>query len=223
MSLTSALDKIIAELPDAEDGESVAPDLAPPAPQNNLLAAFGWPDRYLAPEETLSGGEWLSSIALAHPVVEAGGILILHGKRGAGKTRMAAELARSKRFPNDQRSDHHQTRSAVYRTAMRFFLSVRATFKKGSKVSEMEVIDQLIAPGLLVLDELQERGETAFEDRLLTHLIDARYGARRSTILIANLTKEQLGPTLGPSIVDRASENGKRIDFTWDSYRRATR
>jgi DNA replication protein DnaC len=52
-------------------------------------------------------------------------------------------------------------------------------------------------------------------------LIDARYGAKRPTILIANLSKDELGKSLGPSIVDRASENGRRIDFTWNSYRRA--
>ena len=70
---------------------------------------------------------------------------------------------------------------------------------------------------------MQERGETAFENRLLTHLIDARYGAMRPTIIIANLTAKELGETLGPSIVDRVFEDGKRIDFTWDSYRRAGR
>jgi DNA replication protein DnaC len=85
----------------------------------------------------------------------------------------------------------------------------------------LEIIDRMTEPGLLVIDELQERGETAFEDRLLTHLIDARYGAKRPTILIANLSKDELGKSLGPSIVDRASENGRRIDFTWNSYRRA--
>jgi DNA replication protein DnaC len=154
-------------------------------------------------------------------VIEDGGILILHGKRGTGKTQMAAEIARSKRFPFDAVNGPERKRSAHYQTAMRFFLTVRATFKKGSTKTELEIIDQMTAPGLLIIDEFQERGETPFEDRLITHLIDARYGACRPTILIANLTKEELGKALGPSIVDRASENGRRIDFTWNSYRRA--
>ena len=143
---------------------------------------------------------------------------------------MAAEIARSGRFPYDRTAGAKLTggpvepkRTAVYRTAMGFFLDVRATYKKDSKETERDVIAELTRPGLLVIDELQERGETAFEDRLLTHLIDARYGAMRPTIIIANLTAKELGETLGPSIVDRVFEDGKRIDFTWDSYRRAGR
>lgn len=229
MSLTPEIDRLLAELPEAHeaDAQPEAPAMVP----NRLLSAFGWPDRYLEPLDSPEGGEWLAGLALSHPIIEGGGILILHGKRGTGKTQMAAELARAKRFPVDAGAkaepkwpDHYRPdakRSAHYQTAMRFFLTVRATFKKNSDKTELEIIDRMTEPGLLVIDELQERGETAFEDRLLTHLIDARYGARRPTILIANLTKEQLGPALGPSIIDRASENGKRIDFTWSSYRRA--
>ena len=109
--------------------------------------------------------------------------------------------------------------SSRYRTAMRFFLEVRATFRKNSESSEMEVIDELAKSDLLILDEIQERGETPFEDRLLTHVIDARYAAMKPTILIANLSKSDLAESLGKSIVDRARENGKSIEFTWPSYR----
>jgi len=220
MSITPEIDRLLAELPEADETEQDTPPETPAMAPNRLLSAFGWPDRYLEPLENLQGGEWLAGIALSAPIIEQGGILILHGKRGTGKTQMAAEIARSKRFPFDAANGPERKRSAHYQTAMRFFLTVRATFKKGSDKTELEIIDRMTEPGLLVIDELQERGETAFEDRLLTHLIDARYGAKRPTILIANLTKEQLGPALGPSIVDRASENGRRIDFTWNSYRR---
>jgi DNA replication protein DnaC len=221
MSLTPEIDRLLAELPEADESDEQSPPESPAMASNRLLSAFGWPDRYLEPLENPQGGEWLAGFALAAPVIEKGGILILHGKRGTGKTQMAAEIARSKRFPFDAVTGLEWKRSAHYQTAMRFFLTVRATFKKGSDKTELEIIDRMTEPGLLVIDELQERGETAFEDRLLTHLIDARYGAKRPTILIANLSKDELGKSLGPSIVDRASENGRRIDFTWNSYRRA--
>ena len=195
-----------------------------------ILAAHGWPDRYTGELDEPEGGAWKSNFDLLSPVIERGGIGLLHGKRGAGKTRMAAEIARSGRFPHDRTAGAKLTggpvepkRTAVYRTAMSFFLDVRATYKKDSKETERDVIAELTRPGLLVIDELQERGETAFENRLLTHLIDARYGAMRPTIIIANLTAKELGDTLGPSIVDRVFEDGKRIDFTWDSYRMAGR
>jgi DNA replication protein DnaC len=220
MSITPEIDRLLAELPEADETDQDAPPESPGMAPNRLLSAFGWPDRYLEPLDNPQGGEWLAGIALSAPVIEQSGILILHGKRGTGKTQMAAEIARAKRFPLDAGTKADPKRSAHYQTAMRFFLTVRATFKKGSDKTELEIIDRMTEPGLLVIDELQERGETAFEDRLLTHLIDARYGAKRPTILIANLTKDELGKSLGPSIVDRIRENGRCIDFTWNSYRR---
>jgi SpoVK/Ycf46/Vps4 family AAA+-type ATPase len=167
----------------------------------------GWPEKYLEAVKTPPHGkEWLMAQESARERVRMNGIVVLYGKRGGGKTRMAAELA-------------FMVGSSQYRTAMRFFLEVRSTFRKGSERSEMEVIDELAKADLLILDEIQERGETAFEDRLLTHVIDARYSAMKPTILIANLAKSDLAESLGKSIVDRARENGKSIEFNWPSYR----
>ncbi|WP_193211441.1 ATP-binding protein [Luteolibacter marinus] len=225
---TERLEAMIAATPEEEVAAPISE--RPRRSWYAIHAAHGWPDRYTGDLDDPHGGEWRAAYAVLSPVIERGGIGLLHGKRGAGKTRMAAEIARSGRFPRDRTAGVkltggpiEKTRTAVYRTAMSFFLDVRATYKKDSPVSERDVIEDLKRPGLLVIDELQERGETAFENRLLTHLIDARYGAMRPTIIIANLTAKELGETLGPSIVDRVFEDGKRIDFTWESYRRAGR
>jgi DNA replication protein DnaC len=167
----------------------------------------GWPAKYLAAVKVAPHGQpWLDALEVATDRVRRKGIVVLYGKRGNGKTRMAAELSLL-------------GGSSCYRTAMRFFLEVRSSFRKDSTRSEMDILDELTQPALLVLDEIQERGETAFEDRLLTHIIDARYAAMRPTVLIANLTKAELTDSLGPSIVDRARENGKSIEFNWESYR----
>lgn len=205
---------------------AAAPESVPPTPeeieaakieaQRKALAArvfraigprTGWPARYLeAVSAPPHGSQWLAAMEVAEETVRKNGIAVFYGLRGTGKTRMAAELSV---IAGDSR----------YRTAMRFFLDVRATFRRDSELSEKDVLDDLTETPLLVLDEIQERGETSFEDRLLTHLIDARYGAMRPTIMIANLTKKELASTLGPSIVSRAQENGKSIEFIWDSYR----
>jgi hypothetical protein len=172
-----------------------------------LGSRTGWPVKYLEAVKSPPHGEhWLSAFEIAKERVKLKGIVVLYGKRGGGKTRMAAELA-------------VMVGGSRYRTAMRFFLEVRATFRKGSERSEMDVIDELALADLLILDEIQERGETPFEDRLLTHVIDARYAANKPTVLIANLTKPELSQALGASIVDRAKENGKSIEFNWPSYR----
>lgn len=167
----------------------------------------GWPAKTAQDIQTPANGhEWQAAYHIAKATIENKGIAVFYGKRGTGKTRMAGELAM-------------HVGSSRYRTAMRFFLEVRATYRKDSKTTEMEIIDTLANADLLILDEIQERGETDFENRLLTHLIDARYAMRKPTILIANLTKQELAKSLGSSIVDRARENGKSIEFSWDSYR----
>ena len=167
----------------------------------------GWPSKWRDAIETEpTGDEWHAAFVQAATTIESNGILILSGKRGPGKTRMAAELALYQK-------------NSRYRTAMRFFLEIRESFRKDSAVSELETIKSLTRTELLVLDELQERGDTAFEDRLLTHLIDARYAENKPTILIANLTRKELTASLGASIVSRIHENGDIIECGWASFR----
>ena len=171
----------------------------------------GWGNKWMHEIQSAPTGEpWHKAFIAAAKIIESNGILILHGNRGPGKTRMAAELA-------------VYQRNTRYTTAMRFFLEIRASFRAGSESSELEIISSLIATDLLIIDELQERGDTSFEDRLLTHLIDARYAAQRPTILIANLTKPELSKSLGPSIVSRLHENGAAIDCYWASFRSQSR
>lgn len=212
----SKLDEMIANAPDEvpqTPEEIAAAELAANLKQRDVKAwralgsRTGWPAKYLDAVKTPPWGqEWLVAFEAASERVKMNGIVVLYGKRGGGKTRMAAELA-------------HMVGGSQYRTAMRFFLEVRSTFRKNSERSEMEIIDELTGADLLILDEIQERGETPFEDRLLTHVIDARYSAMRPTVLIANLAKNDLAESLGKSIVDRARENGKSIEFNWPSYR----
>ena len=214
----SKLDEMIANAPDEvpqTPEEIAAAEVAANLKQRDAKAwralgsRTGWPAKYLDAVKTPPWGqEWLVAFEAASERVRMNGIVVLYGKRGGGKTRMAAELA-------------HMVGGSQYRTAMRFFLEVRSTFRKNSERSEMEIIDELTGADLLILDEIQERGETPFEDRLLTHVIDARYSAVKPTILIANLAKSDLAESLGKSIVDRARENGKSIEFNWHSYRSA--
>ena len=174
---------------------------------SSLGEKTGWPSKWA--EAVLTephGQQWRDSIRKAQTVIEKNGILILHGKRGCGKTRMAADIALC-------------VGQSRYRTAMGFFLEIRASFKN-PKLSEMDIISSLVHTDLMVIDELQERGDTPFEDRLLTHLIDARYAEQKPTILIANLTKSEISKSLGSSVVDRIRENGMAIEFTWDSFRK---
>jgi DNA replication protein DnaC len=72
---------------------------------------------------------------------------------------------------------------------------------------------------LLVIDELQERGESDFENHKQTHIVDARYSRELPTILIANYTREEFAASVSPSILDRIRENGIGVFFDWPSFR----
>lgn len=200
-------------------------DKAPDGPPRDFLGESlkicpinvrdGWDERYQE-EVELRGAEWISTFEDAKLTVAAGGIALFLGGRGTGKTRMAAEIARSGFFPTDrgQWNGNRMTvgKTALYRRSLDVFLKLRGADAAGQ-------IETLSHSGLLVLDEFQERGETAFEDRMMTTIIDRRYAASKPTIIIANLSREEAKKQLSPSVIDRMRENGKGFNFDWNSYR----
>ena len=182
-----------------------------------------FPARYDGLPEPL-GAEWWSCSKAVYKLLRNGGIVALYGERGPGKTRMAYELAHEGGFPSplvDPGNElTRQRRPAIYRTAMGIFLELRSTFQRGSDKTELEVIDRLSGAVFLVIDELQERGETRFEDQKLTMIIDARYQAGRPTLLIGNFkTAGELAASISPSIISRIQENGGAIHCDWPSFR----
>jgi DNA replication protein DnaC len=143
----------------------------------------------------------------------------MYGTNGTGKTRMAYEVAK-KCTPKDSYfatggmgwNCGKKDRPAIYTTAVDLFMEIRDTFRPDSEQSEMAVVKKYTEAGLLVLDEFQERGETPFEDRKITSIIDARYQNERPTILISNYSRA--------AVLDRIRENGVGLHFNWTSYRK---
>lgn len=190
----------------------------------NLLKGF--PKRYEnAPPAT--GDDWQSHYRQGLATVDSGGIVVMYGAHGTGKTRMAWEIAR-KCTPQDAHfavggigwNAARKERPAIYTTAVGLFLEIRDTFRADSEFSEMQVVKKYTDAGLLVIDEVQERGETDFENKKLTTIIDARYAYERPTILITNYSREKLAATLSPAVLDRIRENGCGLHFDWTSFRK---
>jgi DNA replication protein DnaC len=102
-------------------------------------------------------------------------------------------------------------------TAYTLFGSLREAM--ATTGGEMPLIRDLSAVGLLVIDEIQERADTQFEDRTLTNLIDARYYGMRPTILIGNLRPSEFAARIGSSIASRIRETGGVIEFNGPSFR----
>ena len=162
---------------------------------------------------------WLGVASAVAKSLSNGGIVFLHGGKGAGKTFMATDIAKHASFPNSSYSDNTR-RPAIYKTAMRIFLEIRATFRRESEISELELMDSLADASLLVIDEIQERGETLFEDQKLTAIIDARYMHRRPTLIIGNYdSPEDFASSVSPSILSRMQECGGAIHCNWPSFR----
>ena len=150
----------------------------------------------------------------------AGAIVVLFGSRGSGKTQIACELMRRRlmqrwRMPREQREKFPCPR---YVHVMDFFLSIRRAYSEEG-VSETEQIQAMTKPSLLVIDEIHERGETEWEDRMLRHVIDKRYGAKLDTVLIGNKDGETLMKSMGLSVASRIDECGDFIECMGVNWR----
>lgn len=148
--------------------------------------------------------------------VGSGTLLALLGNRGTGKTQsaVAAMLHAAK-----------AERSCLYTKAMEIFLDIRATYIRATDsrpvATELDALKKYLDPRLLVIDEIQQRGESDFENRILAFVIDKRYDAMSDTLLVGNLTPEKMTESLDPSIVDRLQETGGVVEFVWQSFRKA--
>lgn len=142
-----------------------------------------------------------------------GGFLVMLGRCGTGKNMLAAiagqELMR-------------QGFSCLHTSVMKLVRRVKDSWRTREGTEE-EVIRSFTVPDLLIVDEVGVQFESATEQLILTEIINDRYEALRSTILISNLTIKQLAEVIGERAVDRFYEgNSRLLAFTWQSYRRAS-
>ncbi len=182
--------------------------------REGLRRAAELPVRHMTRNESLDrSGPWLEVYERILGQVGSGFLFTLIGGRGTGKTQLAVELALRA---------IDQNRTARYTTALEMFFATRAGFKDGK--TELAGLRQFMAPSFLIVDEVCDRGDTAFEDRILTLLIDRRYRDMKDTILCANEMDDgtdwsPLRQSLGRSIVSRMAETGEVVRCEWSSFR----
>lgn len=140
----------------------------------------------------------------------SGFLIAASGTQGTGKTQLGSALifaATDKLIPSR------------YALAMDFFIALKETFDAGSKRSESSVINEFVKPKLLVLDELDERSESKWENRLLFHMINQRYNNMSDTLLISRRSQTDFLASLDPSIQSRIQETGVSFHCGWKSFR----
>lgn len=185
--------------------------LATKAPLRHLYALDGC--------EAKACQKWRDALEQMRTAISIGEVdlMALLGNRGNGKTllavRLMADMVKGNTGPTAK------DRAVRYFKAADLFRYMRDVVRKGT--SEEEAIEMLANLDLLVIDEAHERGETDFENRTLTGIIDHRYDRMKPTILIANQTKADFGASMGPSIVSRMQETGFVIECDWPSVRQA--
>jgi len=137
--------------------------------------------------------------------------LLMCGKPGTGKSHLSAAMAIEVT---------KQGRSAVYTSVLKAIRSIKDTYRKDSLISEQQAINAFIAPDLLIIDEVGVQFGSDTEKMYLFEILNGRYESQKPTVVITNLSPQEVTKFLGERIVDRLIEGGGgTLVFDWDSYR----
>lgn len=147
----------------------------------------------------------------ADGVVSRGGIAVLLGNRGCGKTQVAVCIMCN--------ALAGWLRTVRYTTACEMFGEIKNSYGGGDTQA---VMDRLTKPYLLVIDDCHERSDTAHEDHLLMQIMDRRYRHQRGTLLISNQKRDAFAKSMGPGITSRIWEHGVVIELPEHDFRRSS-
>jgi DNA replication protein DnaC len=144
--------------------------------------------------------------------LKLGTSLILCGKTGTGKTHLSCAIA--------NQIIQQSGNPVVFLSVMRAIRTVKETYSKSSKLTEQQAINNLSRPDLLILDEVGVQFGSDAEKIILFEIINERYQNMKPTILISNLSPEEITDFIGDRVADRMRENGGTVlKFEWESNR----
>ena len=134
--------------------------------------------------------------------------MILIGKTGTGKNHLAAAIIH----------EAVDSYTCLFIEAIKLIRTIKESWKSEG-LTESQVLKQFLIPDILVIDEIGVLFGSDTERLYLTELINDRYSHCKPTILIANLSIQELKTAIGDRAVDRFRENGRVVIFDWNSWR----
>lgn len=144
--------------------------------------------------------------------MKAGTGLVMVGSCGTGKNHLAVSMAKAV-------IRNHLAR-VVITDVMRIMRAVKNTWRNHSEETEEGVLEFFASRDLLIIDEVGVQFGSPSELAILQEVINMRYESMLPTILISNLTLDQMKDSIGERIVDRVTDGGRnRLTFGWASFR----
>lgn len=146
--------------------------------------------------------------------LQSGKNLIFCGKKGTGKTHLAASIALYIMQHHDCPVLFSNARDAIRR--------IRETWQirnDKSGDSESEIIRLFTVPDLLILDEIGVQFGNNTEKVILFDIMNARYEQYKPSLIISNHNLDKIEAFVGERIIDRLCEHSEVIVFDWESYR----
>ena len=146
---------------------------------------------------------------------QQGANLIFMGRPGTGKTMLSCILSRIL---------IENGKHVLYTTTTRMMDQVKGTYVGVAGKNENQILEQCVAPDLLVIDEIssgygKQGGLSSAEKRFLFEVINHRYEQLKGTLVISNLDTKALEEAVGERSLDRLSQNSPFLAFDWESFR----
>lgn len=136
--------------------------------------------------------------------------LTLIGRPGTGKTHLAAAIGETL-IENGH--------PVLFRSLSGLLRDFRMSYRDGGP-SEAEVLRRMVEPDLLIVDEIGiSIGNLEKTQATLMEVFNSRYEENRPTLLLGNVTRQELRDFLGERIERRVQEGGGPVvAFTWEPY-----
>ncbi len=145
-------------------------------------------------------------------VLKTGKSMVLTGDFGAGKNHLAYSIA------NYVINKGYKAKFRALRKLRREMIGTYAKSYTGP--SEQQIIDDLVSPDLLIIDEIGCGKNSDFGENVVLEIVDERKNRWKPTILLSNLDSKGFEVAIGPRCLDRLKEHhGLVLPFTWGSYR----